>query len=585
MKKRAAAPTSIASAVAALEAAKSEFGPGCAERKLALVAALERASFDAPSRLRAYHESLLFLLAYPDDPRIRAAADAALSRFGRRADLKRHAAALADSGLAGTSIQYPFYFATARRLTEQHPGAVRVDWAQFENFALLERYLPLFALYAETPGLDEAPFEAREWIEGMKSPRETDAEFLIRRFQALAVPEEVRERLYDELELPLLVQAGEGTPSRSLERAPRSRVRYQRRALERSRPDLKAEILRPPESIREVRGVAAQRLVRLAQDAMTTRSRDLDAFMHADARDVRLVDAGDGLAFAVLGVKPARRLLLEAVYGFLSLRNGVPIGYVLTSALLHSAEIAYNVFDTYRGAEAAHVYARALAAVRALFAVDSFTVYPYQLGHDNEEGLKSGAWWFYEKLGFHARDRATRLRARAETAKVGRDRAYRTSEETLQQLSAANVYFDLGTTRPDVIGTLPLWRVGLELTDLLAARFGADREAAEAEGLRIADSLVRGNTRLERARSAGERLALRRWAPLLLLLPDLERWSSEERLRLHQVLRAKGGRRESDFVRLFDRHDRLREAISRLAGYSRTSRRETDSPGRESRKK
>ncbi len=39
----------------------------------------------------------------------------------------------------------------------------------------------------------------------------------------------------------------------------------------------------------------------------------------------------------------------------------------------------------------------------ALFNVDTFTVYPYQLGYGNDEGLKSGAWWFYQKLGFRAR--------------------------------------------------------------------------------------------------------------------------------------------------------------------------------------
>ena len=48
-----------------------------------------------------------------------------------------------------------------------------------------------------------------------------------------------------------------------------------------------------------------------------------------------------------------RRLVFEAVYGFLTLKNGVPIGYVLLSALYRSAEVAYNVFDSFRGAETA----------------------------------------------------------------------------------------------------------------------------------------------------------------------------------------------------------------------------------------
>ena len=39
-----------------------------------------------------------------------------------------------------------------------------------------------------------------------------------------------------------------------------------------------------------------------------------------------------------------------------------------------------------------------------LFGAKVFAVEPYQLGHENQEGLDSGAWWFYQKLGFRARD-------------------------------------------------------------------------------------------------------------------------------------------------------------------------------------
>ena len=58
---------------------------------------------------------------------------------------------------------------------------------------------------------------------------------------------------------------------------------------------------------------------------------------------------------------PERRLLLESMHGALTMKNGVPIGYVLFSSLFDSTEVAFNVFDTFRGAEAAHVLSRALA--------------------------------------------------------------------------------------------------------------------------------------------------------------------------------------------------------------------------------
>jgi len=47
----------------------------------------------------------------------------------------------------------------------------------------------------------------------------------------------------------------------------------------------------------------------------------------------------------------------------------------------------------------------------------------------------------------------------------------------------------------------------------------------------------------------------------MLALSGLSRWSAAERRALARVVRAKGGRRESDFARLFDAHPRLTTAL------------------------
>jgi len=70
--------------------------------------------------------------------------------------------------------------------------------------------------------------------------------------------------------------------------------------------------------------------------------------------------------------------------------------------------------------------------------------------------------------------------------------------------------------------------------------------------------------------SAGERLAWRRWAPLVCILPGVSAWSPAEKAALAAVVRAKGGRRESDFVRAFDAHAKLRAAVRAVAVKTRT---------------
>ena len=188
---------------------------------------------------------------------------------------------------------------------------------------------------------------------------------------------------------------------------------------------------------------------------------------------------------------------------------------------------------------------------------------PYQLGHDNDEAIDSGAWWFYQKLGFRPRDRRVLALMRAEERRFRTNPRARSSPATLRKLSAEHVFLHAGDERDDVMGLLPLPNVGLCVTDYLAQRFGSERERAERECVAEAERLLG-------AGPAGdwtddERGAWGRWAPLVCILPGLADWSAEEKLALVDVVRAKGGRRESEFVLRFDRHAKLRSAIRELA--------------------
>ena len=548
----------------ALESIRQTYGAAAEQRKLALLRALERARLRSPRAVHRLHEALCFLRAYPDGPALLAQVERMLDSFAQRADLRTHAEALQDSGIAGTPIVYSFFTSTAQWLAERWPDRLTVEWRDVEKADLLERALHLLVLDAEVPAIDEWSFPLEEWIDRLKGPTETAASFLIRRLGALNATAEIRQLLFEEIGLSIRLAPGPDTPSRTHARLPVRRIHWQRAPLSGARPDLCTDVQRPPRSVRPVSRAEGQRLIDRAREAMVTRSRDLDVFAYGDAADVRLVDCGDGLAFAVIGAIPERRLLLEAVYGFLTLKNGVPVGYVLNSALYGSAEIAYNVFDTYRGAEAAPIYGRVLATVRHLFGADTFTIYPYQLGgQGNDEGLASGAWWFYQKLGFRARDAEVLALMNDELARIRRSPKHRSSLATLRVLGEQNVYLHCARRREDVIGILPLANIGLAVAARMARRFGADRERARATSLR--EAAARLGVRAFRERTAGERLAWDRWAPLVAILPGVERWSVSEKRALVEVIRAKGGRRESEFVRRFDAHAPLRRAIRQLA--------------------
>jgi hypothetical protein len=364
---------------------KSQYGGLAAERKLALLQRLEnRRLARAPEVLR-FHEVLCFLRGYPDNPVVLSQVERLLADFDGRADLRRHRRALINSGIAGTAIHFSFFWFTARWLARRWPERLSIEWAQFRNKGKLVGILPLLVPYSETPALDELTLSAREWVRRFKGPGESDAVFLVRRFQGLRAGSFELEKFYEDLQIPIRLAPGPDTPSRTRARYPTQPVVFQRRALSSERPDLHRELRRPPLAVRPLPPREAQKLIDLAREAMVTRSRDLDVFEHADRDDVRLVDAGDGLQFACIGVLPERRLVLEAVYGFLTLKNGVPIGYALASALFGSSEVMYNVFDTYRGGESASTYGR-LLAIAAPVRLGQLHHRPVPVGHRQPGG-------------------------------------------------------------------------------------------------------------------------------------------------------------------------------------------------------
>ncbi|MET0644555.1 MAG: hypothetical protein ABWZ17_09275 [Candidatus Binatia bacterium] len=543
-----------------LETTRLEYGPGRATIKISLLTVLERTPLRTAEEILRLHEHLCFLRAYPDDGGVLAQVVRMLERFSQRADLHRHRADLADTGICGTVIHYPFFWPTARWIVERWPTLFYIDWRNVENHQRLATALSLLVPFLESNWLRAREPEPREAIKILCGSRTTDGVFYVSRVEMMPGNDVTREAFFDGLDTPLLLRPGRGTPCRTLACYERSPIVFRKAPPDRSRPDLLLELARPPRSVRAVSAREGQRLIDLARESMVTRERDLDNFAYGDARDVRVVDDGDGLQWAVIGTLPARRPVLRATYGLLTLRNGVPIGYVGVDALFKCADLSYNTFQSFRGGEAAFVFARTLAATAWLFGSQSFTLEPYQLGHRNDEGIESGAWWFYYKLGFRPRNPGARRLARREVRRMKTRPRHRSSKKTLQRLAEDYLYFETAGARA------PFWPrvadLGAKTAEHLAGLAAADRETALRLCLEETRRLLNAPPS---ARAPAEvHAAWKNWSPIISILPDIERWSREERVNLAKVISAKGGRRDSDYLALFDKHPLLGPALRRL---------------------
>ena len=542
--------------LARLERLRLDFGAAAAPQRLALLRELARARLASARQVLRLHEALCFIRAYPDDAAVRVLATSMLERFARRPDLRTHREALADSGIAGTAIHYRFFHAQADWLAARWPDRLRLDRSDGEAQQRIAKALPLLVTAAESQALIEARWPGYAAIDRLRGREVGDAAFLLRRIAVMPGDGFTREAFSDAIDASFVLDGGDDTPSRTMawfDPAPRS---LQRPGPVVDRPDLRAEMSRAPRAVHRLPASDGGALADLARGAMLTRARALAAFSYAEARDAWLVDDGEGLAFGLIGVVPERRQALAATYGGLTLRNGVPIGYLQADIVGASASVSFNTFETFRGAEAGYTFARLLSALAHVFGSRSFTIEPYQLGRDNDEGIASAAWWFYFKLGFRPRDAATVRLADAEHERVRRRPSHRSSAATLRRLAQRHLYFeaDPGRRRP----LPPLVALGERAAAALAARSGADREGAVA--LASVEVLRRCGVSSWRGFSADERRAWERMAPVVALL-DPGHWTDGERAALVDLMRAKGAASERDFVARHIAHSRFDAAL------------------------
>jgi hypothetical protein len=536
--------------LATLERHKDRFGAGAAATKLVLLARLDRSRLRTPGQVARLHEALCFMRAYPGDAVVLAAVEHLLERFAGRADLHRHRDALADSGIAGTATRFRFFWPSALWLADRWPRHLTLDRGDGDAEAAIARALPLVVTPAEAAALRELDLPGYEALDRLRG-RETDAAFLVRRVAAMPGDTFTREAFFDAIDASFELAPGKDTPARTHAKLAFAPVAFPETPVRRGRPDLRAELRRAPLAVKRLSPRAGRAVVDLGRAQMATRERDIDGFAYGDGRDACLIDDGDGLAFTLNGVVPERRAVVPATYGSLTLRNGVPIAYLQADVAGRSAALSYHAFATFRGGEAAYTTARMLAMLHHVLGAMSFTLDPYQLGKGNEDGIESGAWWFYCKLGFRPRAAAVKRVMRGELARLAANPRHRSSAPTLRKLAEGHLVFDVDPRHR--VPLPPTAKIGLAVADRLAARGNRTdvaREAMRMVGLRS----LAGWTR-------SERLAWERWSPLILTLPGVARWSGANRRALAGVVRAKGAASERSFLGRLNVHPLLGRAL------------------------
>jgi hypothetical protein len=552
-----------------LEDQRYRFGRAESTRTARVLSELGARKFTDSASLIRFHEALMFVRAFPPSPRVMYKAESLLNSFWKRVDHLRQAGVNMDeldplevSGLAGTKMQDTLSFDAARWLVRHIPGRVQIAWDNYEEERAMAATWPRWIPLLEEDGYVEAGVPWREWLQSAQGNKSASPAWLINRFEELPLSGAAKAELYDSLRLPLIWDLGNLPLSRTRNWQSVRRVFYHDAPLiARNQVSLATELARRPPQLKRLTREQGQDILDMVREVMLVRYRELYGTTLSDPASVVRADFDRGVSIYMWNLPADRRLPLRAYVAGFTLKNGVPINYIEAIGLCEWMEVGFNTFYTFRGGETAWIYAQALRCLCHLTGATCISVYPYQLGHNNDEAIDSGAFWFYRKLGFRPGSADLLALTQREETKIARKKSYKTSSRTLRRLAAEHAFYELPGSEPGAWDGFSTRNIGLKVNRRMARECNGKsawlRKTSAAKVARILGVNTARWTTLEQA-------AFENFAVMLAMVPGLKSWTREEKEALGQIIRAKTAPDEMRFLHLMQNHSKLRAALLRI---------------------
>lgn len=519
-----------------------------------------RRPLGSAASIHELHDLLLFVEAYPASMAQYRSAVRNVKGFrralgARLKDDRRLREQLRDTGMQGCDMVGLYSFGLAHWLLRRWPGRIELHSADAERQVAETSLLPMLTM-AEREVLEQLDGDTEQFLRSAFG-KDAGARFhgLIRTLAEHPMDDGLREALFSNLQPYLRMVGDERTPSLTGLRMSLLEPFHHEGALERT-TDAVRIIAQPIAGALPLTRAKRRELIDMGRMVLALMQRETDPITYAGSAEA--FDMGRGLMIALYHLDARHRLALEGYVGFMAFKNGVPMAYGGAWLFPGRSKVGINVFPALRGGESAWFFAQLMRLYRQRFDVRVFEAENYQLGHGNADGLRSGAYWFYYRLGFRpwneplariAERELDRMRA-GEPVPIAR----------LKRLVADGLVLRLADDPAPLIETSVLLNRAQE--HLVLQGTEGRRRTVEAMRSRLCGALGMEPAEMH---SLELRLALDAWAPLCDMIADLHSWPQQERRRMASALRARATGDEQAHQALLRRCPRLLSAWAALA--------------------
>lgn len=396
-----------------------------------------------PALLKTYHDLLLYTCAFPGSRSVLEAATDELNRLTsvveQIASGKNRAAiqAITGDGIMHTSLICSFSYGVVCWLADHFPGDVAIHDSNAESesiVAVLQQLLPAIE-YEKTTQRPLGLVSRIKSVSGIASPGR-QLQWLLRCFRESGLDDQQAEFLYQQLGIFVSWNTSHPLYNRSQLRIPVTKFDYPQKLLVPADP---AAILREPVKPVRLHLSEKERLTGIMRASLAFYCRETDPFTDADPAATARFEMGNGLTIVLAGMKKNKRLSLESYIGYMAFQNGIPVAYGGGWIWGQRCRIGLSIYPSFRKGASAWLFCQVMRLYHQYFRATHFIIRPYQFGKANPEGIRSGAFWFYYKLGFRPNNTMLDNLAASEWNKKQTGQQYRTPPNILKQFTGADL--------------------------------------------------------------------------------------------------------------------------------------------------
>ena len=472
-----------------------------AAEKIQLLNTINIKTIKSKKELQSCYSALLFLMAYPDNKTIYNLANKLLSELQLHVQLnKKLQRGLYNTGITQTYICAAFSFEMVKWLRKTRREEIKLSSFEAAD-AQIQSILSVVMPKAESEILQDANAVWKGWFKHLKRKDEDLLDQLIAVFDSSDIRPEVKDELWNVIGMNVEINF---TSHCCL---PASLTKfYFHRSLIKKQIKKQTPVVKPAQI--KLTENEAEQIIDCSRMILVRKLRELDPISFTATKLVSYYHLPRGISIVLMGMVAERRHPIDSYMGYLVFKNGLPVAYAGSWILFDSARIGLNVFADYRGGEARYIFDQVLQLHSKVYHLKRFTVDPYQIGKQNDDGIHSGAFWIYYHAGFRPLQKLQKELAATEYLKIKTNKNYRSPESTLKILADSRLELILKKSA-----------VSFDATDLsrayagiLTQKYHGNRKQAEKDGVKKVANMLQ----LKNYQEENLHFILKNWAILLL---------------------------------------------------------------------